>query len=129
MEQQCSQPHLELPEETGTSHKPVCVFDYPYIFTGQIHIGSSSYRRPDKFLLWLRPTEAAFFFLMLSPERCHFPWSHSLSSSLPLCEFSVLFPLQVSIQEPKNREGGCATSLPSYREREKLKQMLEIQET
>lgn len=109
------------------SCKLVFVFDYPYIFTGQIHIGNSSYRRPNTFLLWLHPTEAACFF-MFSLEQCHFPQSHSLSSSLPFCEFSILFPLQVSIQEPKNREGRYAT-LPSYREREKLKQMLEIQET
>ena len=90
------------------SCKLVFVFDYPYIFTGQIHIGNSSYRRPNTFLLWLHPTEATCFF-MFSVEQCHFPQSHSLSSSLPFCEFSILFPLQVSIQEPKNREGRYAT--------------------
>lgn len=85
MEQQCSQPHLELPEETGTSHKPVCVFDYPYIFTGQIHIGRSSYRRPDKFLLWLRPTEAAFFFFF-------FFYAFTGTMPLPLVSFPIIIP-------------------------------------
>lgn len=108
MQQQCFQPHLKLPKETGTFH--VSLFLYLIIppfslvrFTQEIPVIGDQIR----FYSGCIPLRLPVF--LFSLEQCHFPQSHSLSSSLPFCELSILFPLQVSIQEPKNREGRYAT--------------------